>query len=117
MDESLMHYGVLGMKWRNHIYADRRRDNAPTQKRIKDMTDDELRTKITRWNLEKQYRTLRKEEMERNRSTASKMFEKYITKPVEAAASDLITKKVRAQATELMERGLEAAQNRARNRR
>lgn len=81
MENTLQHYGVLGMKWGvrrspaqlgRKKYAkkeksvsnkkEKRKLSAKSKKTVKDWTDDELRAKINRLELEKKYRDLLKAE-------------------------------------------------------
>ena len=75
----LSHYGILGMKWGirrtpaqlGHDTSSGRKkktsgtsDSAsskPKKKRLKDMTDDEIKEKVARLKLEKEYKQLLKE--------------------------------------------------------
>ena len=88
----LQHYGVLGMKWgvrrsktqlsstsgsskkkklkpdreQKKIAKSKTKTSEPAKKTIKDLSDTELREKINRLNLEKQYRDLSKAEPTRS---------------------------------------------------
>lgn len=64
MDNSLSHHGVKGQKWGRRRYqnkdgsltkAGKRRRAKETEEDISSMSDQELRTKINRMNLEKRY--------------------------------------------------------------
>lgn len=67
MDNSLSHHGVKGQKWGRRRYqnkdgsltkAGKRRRAKETEEDISSMSDQELRTKINRMNLEKRYMNL-----------------------------------------------------------
>lgn len=101
MDEnSLTHYGVLGMKWgvrkkkqssntsnrtsrgeeRRVIKEGKKRGMVTTVKKttkkvkIKDLSDVELQQKIRRLQLEKQYRDLKKDEVSKGRKMAGQII-------------------------------------------
>lgn len=121
----LVHYGVKGMKWgvrRTETQLARARgqskfklpvkktskkstsddsNSKPKTKSIKDMSDDELRQKISRLNLEKQYRDLSKTE-ERSKSQKGKEF---INRVLERAGEDI--------AVQLAREGMARAINKA----
>lgn len=52
-DDSLIHFGVKGMRWGVRKKTDRK-----PRKRISEMSNDELQEAITRGNLERQYAAL-----------------------------------------------------------
>jgi hypothetical protein len=52
----LEHYGTKGMKW--GIRKDRKSSGKTTKAGVKSLSDAELRTRINRLNMEKQYKTL-----------------------------------------------------------
>ena len=69
----LQHHGILGMKWGvrrtpEQLARARKSSNEPKdekdseKKKIKDMTDDELKSRISRLELEKRYKDLSKPE-------------------------------------------------------
>lgn len=91
MDEELMHYGVLGMKWgvrrtpeqlghkpkvsSTSSGANKQKNKAAKSKSkgVADMTDEELRQRIQRLNMEEQYSNLAARAKERNTSTLRKL--------------------------------------------
>lgn len=69
MENELYHFGIKGMKWGIRRYQNkdgsltsagkkRYSDSSSANDGIKDLTDQELRDRINRLNLEKQYRDL-----------------------------------------------------------
>lgn len=57
MTDTLMHYGVKGMKWgvrRKKTTTPKKTD--PPKKKVSEMTDEELREKINRMDLERRYK-------------------------------------------------------------
>ena len=89
----LQHYGILGMKWgvrRTPAQLARARgersssssSNSKSQtsssikKRTRDMSDDELKTRINRLELEKKYKDLSRETVSRGRSFATRVVER-----------------------------------------
>lgn len=92
MENSLQHYGVLGMKWgvrrtpaqlgrrksvkkkgRIPAHDEKQKSSSKSKKTIKDMTDAELREKISRLELEKKYKDLSKPE-NNSRNAKGKAF-------------------------------------------
>lgn len=66
-NDVLCHHGVLGMRWGRHMSGrktsssgKKKRTNAGSKK-ISEMSDDEIRKRIARMQLEKQYKMLTKE--------------------------------------------------------
>lgn len=58
----LYHYGIPGMKWgrRKAKYASEDHKRAHSKKKTRDMSDDELRKRINRLQMEDQYKKLSK---------------------------------------------------------
>ena len=59
--DELMHYGVPGMRWghrKSNVHDDH--SKAHSKKKIKDMSNDELRSRNNRLQLERQYKDLTK---------------------------------------------------------
>lgn len=64
LDSILAHYGVRGMKWGV-------RKDSPSARASK-LSDDELRTKVNRMNLERSYRSLAADQSKQNRTLLEK---------------------------------------------
>ena len=85
MDEKeLLHWGIKGMKWGVRRYqnkdgtltpAGKKRYNASSESEAKSMSDQELRSKINRMDLERQYSSLRKETVSEGKVNAAKILE------------------------------------------
>jgi len=76
-NDELCHYGILGQKWGIRRFQNkdgtrtpeglkrRAKSEEPKRKKVKDMSDDELKQRINRLNLENQYRQLNKSGLQR----------------------------------------------------
>lgn len=73
-NEELMHYGVPGMRWgvRRRRPSDGDGKSSKPKKNVKDLSDDELRKRINRLQMEKQYRDL--ESNDRGKSAVGEFF-------------------------------------------
>lgn len=62
-NDVLCHYGVLGMHWGRHMSGRKTSSSGKKsgKKKISEMSDDEIRKRIARMQLEKQYKMLTKE--------------------------------------------------------
>lgn len=81
MDSMLKHYGVLGMHWgvrrnRPTVTSGRKKssndDESEERKDVKSMSDDEIRTRIKRLELENQYKKLT--EMDAKQTSKGRAF-------------------------------------------
>lgn len=78
--DELYHYGVLGMKWGARKASIKSKNTKRTEKRkneIKSLSNDEIKKRIDRLLLEKQYTQL-KNETSNSRSNKNKDFAKSI---------------------------------------
>lgn len=68
-NDYLAHYGVLGMKWgvRKDKKSSGVKKRRSRKKELKSMSDDELRKKINRLNMERQYKDLTKTNLEKGK--------------------------------------------------
>lgn len=62
-NDVLCHHGVLGMHWGRHMSGRKTSSSGKKsgKKKISEMSDDEIRKRIARMQLEKQYKSLIKE--------------------------------------------------------
>lgn len=117
----LKHYGVLGMKWgkrkathptnntttRTHSNSEdaytiktSKRTNKSAQKDVKSMSDQELRDKIYRLQMEQQYIRMTTPE----KSVAKQEIEKFLINEGKAIASEIIRSEARTQVKKLRNR-------------
>lgn len=104
-DNQLLHYGVLGMKWgirRTPAQIARARGERPSQsdskssttksssskKRSSEMSEDELRSKIQRLELEKRYKDLLSATAPPPKSTRGKYF---VMRVLEKSGENILT--------------------------
>lgn len=111
MENSLQHYGILGMKWGRRRYQNKdgsltpegkaRRSkstrsqnfsedyiNAHSKKKVSEMSNAELREKINRIQMEKQYSQLTM----REKSTGEKMVREILTNAAKQTATNYISR-------------------------
>lgn len=92
-DNELYHYGVLGMKW--GVRRKRNSSNvepAKTKKKtLSEMSDDELRSKLNRLQMEKQYKDLVRTLNPKQESKAKTFVKKVLEKSGENIATQTAT--------------------------
>ena len=97
-NNELYHYGVLGMRWgirRDKSISSGKSSNkrkSTNQKAVKDLSNDELKAKITRLELEKRYRDLNPPTVSRGRKFVDKVLAPAATEAGKRLLSDFITK-------------------------
>ena len=92
-DNELYHYGVLGMKW--GVRRKRNSSNVetakPKKKTLSEMSDDELRSKLNRLQMEKQYKDLVSTLNPRQESKAKTFVKKVLERSGENIATQTAT--------------------------
>ena len=81
MSNTLVHYGILGMKWGirrtpAQLSRDRRasKKSSGEKKNVKEMSDDELRRTVNRLQLERQYSQLSSGNVSKGREYVQKII-------------------------------------------
>lgn len=110
-NNSLYHYGVLGMRWGvrknkdSRVLGNKKRSKKDDTESVKDMSDSELRQKINRLQMEKQYAQLTKKDVSAGqkfvtdiltnaaKQTATNYTSKYMTKGIDKIVEKAIGKK------------------------
>lgn len=97
----LYHYGVLGMKWgvrrdRTKLLGRKKKgkgiDDSDSQKQsISKMTDDELRSRISRLRMEKDYRELTVTKSQKRAEKGKKFVEDVLTNSAKNIATQTVT--------------------------
>lgn len=123
-DEGILeHYGVPGMKWgkRRRANRERKTDNAQraaARSKVKDMSDDDLKTAINRLKLEKEYKSLNAHQVSEGQKIVTdilkdvgKQYAKsYVTKSIDSLATPKTLDQIKAQALKTTQKPTPAAQ-------
>lgn len=89
----LYHYGVLGMKWgvRRRRNSSNVETSKPKKKTLSEMSDDELRSKLSRLQMEKQYKDLVKQLNPQQESKAKQFVKRVLERSGENIATQTTT--------------------------
>lgn len=97
----LYHYGVLGMKWgvrrnRSKLLGSKKKgksasDSDSQKQSISKMTDDELRSRISRLRMEKDYRELTVTKSQKRAEKGKKFVEDVLTNSAKNIATQTVT--------------------------
>lgn len=89
----LYHYGVLGMKWgvRRRRSSSNVETPKPKKKTLSEMSDDELRSKLSRLQMEKQYKDLVKQLNPQQESKAKAFVKRVLERSGENIATQTTT--------------------------
>ncbi len=71
MDPILRHHGIKGQKWGIRRSDAQLGHKGPKPKTVKDMSDDELKQRLNRLNMEQQYRNLSPSKYEKGKRAMS----------------------------------------------
>lgn len=121
MDDTIVHYGVKGMKWgvrksdnqlaRQRGKAEKNVNKVVKAERKKDvknrrtLTTEELKTKIERMKVEKQFKDLTEEDISPGRKIAKDILKSAGTKVLSAAAAGAAAYAVKAAMTKRFDLG------------
>jgi hypothetical protein len=76
-EDELAHYGKLGMRWGRRKKSSSSEDSGsaePAKPRVKDMSDDDLRSAINRLKMEKEFATLTTPQVNAGKKLVGKML-------------------------------------------
>ncbi len=112
MNDELYHYGVLGMKWGRRKASSSSDSSSSSQRKrkkekVSNLSDEELKKRINRLNLEKQYKDLTKKE-DKKVSDGRKLVKGIVNKSV--------SKVVQPELEKLLEKGVSKLKKTIKNR-
>ena len=101
-EDFLTHYGILGMKWgvrkaggsSSSKSSNRNKSTGTQKKSVENMSDDELRTAISRIQMEKQYKSLTAKETSAGKKFASEVLSSAGKQVATAYTAKLMTQKL-----------------------
>ena len=88
--DSLEHYGVLGMKWRQHKAKATSTTTKPKLKSVSEMSDEELRSKINRLEMEKRYKDLQPKQVKKGKLVVNRIMNNMVAPAAEDLGKQLI---------------------------
>ena len=102
MDNTLQHWGIKGMKWGVRRYQNKDGSLTPAGKKrysdysgsetgLSSLSDEEIRRKINRLQLEKQYRDLMKPAEQKKRNAGKEFVQDVLKKSGNNIATQLVT--------------------------
>lgn len=92
----LLHYGILGMKWGKRSSSVKpSKIKKPRKEKVKNLSDDELRKRINRIQMEKQYSELSAGKIKKGQRVISKILTNSVKTAVGAIVVAETTKAIR----------------------
>lgn len=88
--DSLKHYGVLGMKWRHRKSKATSTTTKPKLKSVSEMSDEELRSKINRLEMEKRYKDLQPKQVKKGKLVVNRIMKNMVAPAAEDLGKQLI---------------------------
>lgn len=88
--DSLKHYGVLGMKWGSHKSRAKMTTAKPKLKSVSEMSDEELRSKINRLEMEKRYKDLQPKQVKKGKLVVNRIMNNMVAPAAEDLGKQLI---------------------------
>jgi len=114
-EDFIEHYGTKGMKWGIRKKPSKGRKGAKAKSRkVSDMSDTELRAKVNRLNMEKQYKTLKKNKRDQSlirkgAKVTGQILGKSAKKSLTAFSTKQMTEALEKAAARKVARGARAA--------
>lgn len=88
--DSLEHYGVLGMKWRHHKAKATSTTTKPKLKSVSEMSEEELRRKLNRLEMEKRYKDLQPKEVKKGKLVVNRIMKNVVAPAAEDLGRQLV---------------------------
>ena len=96
-EEQLKHFGILGMHWgrkkgKTRVYSHKDHSIKARKKDIRELSNDELKTLTSRFQLEKSYSDISKKEVSRGKQSVLNFMENFAKQQVDNILSSLVKK-------------------------